>query len=164
MAIKLKKRSRRDTVSALETYYVLDCLLSKQRIYARPDSDDIEEPPANDGGVDEPMEICGLPMADIIPVRLDCLCGISQVLLMAPNDLRTVEARAMLFSSIEKCKSKLGVDELPPLDPIRDMKISDPKFTELTKVSHSFPIVELVLNLALLVPRAHQLVIFGIIS
>uniref|UniRef100_A0A158QGV4 Superkiller viralicidic activity 2-like 2 n=1 Tax=Rodentolepis nana TaxID=102285 RepID=A0A158QGV4_RODNA len=112
MAIKLKKRSRRDRVSSLETFYVLDCLLSKARI----------------------SEICGLPMADIIPVRLDCLCGISQVRLVVPNDLRSVESRAMLFSSIEKCKMKLKVDELPPLDPINDMHITDGKFMELTEV------------------------------
>lgn len=83
---------------------------------------------------EEPREICGLPTADIIPVRLDCLCGISQVRLMVPNDLRPVETRAMLFSSIEKAKKKLGVEELPPLDPISDMHITDSKFRDLTEV------------------------------
>ncbi|VDL60449.1 unnamed protein product [Hymenolepis diminuta] len=137
VAIKLKKLSRRDRVSALETFYVLDCLLSKECISARSDLDEIDD--NNKGGItEEPKEICGLPMADIIPVRLDCLCGISQVRLVVPNDLRSVESRAMLFSSIEKCKMKLNVNELPPLDPITDMHITDGKFIELTEKANLF--------------------------
>lgn len=117
----------------METFYVLDCLLSKECISARSDLDEVDD--NNKGGItEEPKEICGLPMADIIPVRLDCLCGISQVRLVVPNDLRSVESRAMLFSSIEKCKMKLNVNELPPLDPITDMHITDGKFIELTEV------------------------------
>nr|CDS34471.2 superkiller viralicidic activity 2 2 [Hymenolepis microstoma] len=137
VAIKLKKRSRRDRVSALETFYVLDCLLSKTLICARSNLDEMDD--NNESGItEEPKEICGLPMADIIPVRLDCLCGISQVRLVVPNDLRSVESRAMLFSSIEKCKMKLKVDELPPLDPITDMHITDGKFIELTERANLF--------------------------
>lgn len=73
-------------------------------------------------------------MASVLPVRLDCVCGISAVRLVVPKDLRSTDACASLLSSIDKVQAKIG-GHLPSLDPINDMHIKDAKFKEINKVS-----------------------------
>lgn len=124
MVVNLKKRQCKDRVSALETFYVLDCLLPTHG-----SAKEIEGPSTSTATQSQAA------VAEVLPVRLDCVCGISAVRLVVPKDLRSSEARAQLYASIEKVKTKLGTDDLPPLDPVRDMHITDAKFQELSKVS-----------------------------
>ncbi|CUT99436.1 superkiller viralicidic activity 2 2 [Echinococcus multilocularis] len=120
VVVNLKKRHRNDRVSALETFYILDCLLATR-------------PTADTAGAGEAPSTSAPKSAEILPVRLDCVCGISAVRLMVPQDLRSPEARSLLYASIEKVKTKLGVADLPHLDPVRDMHITDAKFKEITE-------------------------------
>ncbi len=118
--INLKKRQRNDRYSASETFYIIDCLLAKQT---------------------------GSP-AEVLPVRLDCVCGISAVRLMVPSDLRSADARNNLYAAIGKVRAKLGGGELPQLDPIKDMHIKDAKFKEINQVrsssSSSYPVLSVI--------------------
>lgn len=123
VVINLRKRFRKDRFSASESFYIIDCLLSKK----------------NKDGVDDragSSRFSAAPSAnaEILPVRLDCVCGISAVRLMVPPDLRSVEARNNLFASIAKVPAKLGATSLPNLDPVADMHIKDAKFKEITEV------------------------------
>ncbi|VDL92236.1 unnamed protein product [Schistocephalus solidus] len=123
VVINLKKRHRTDRSSAPETFYLIDCLLAD-----RPKKTETETAaPA------EEQQQTAEAKADILPVRLDCVRGISAVRLVVPNDLRSADARNTLFSSIGKIQQKMG-GSLPPLDPIDDMHIKDSKFKEITQV------------------------------
>uniref|UniRef100_A0A5K3FPS9 Helicase C-terminal domain-containing protein n=1 Tax=Mesocestoides corti TaxID=53468 RepID=A0A5K3FPS9_MESCO len=126
VVINLKKRHRKDRVSASETFYVIDCLLSRQ------------PPSSSSASSSATAEQPTTPNAEILPVRLDCVCGISAVRLVVPNDLRSPEARNNLYASIGKVKQKLGGSGLPLLDPITDMHIKDAKFMAITEKVRAF--------------------------
>ncbi|BHF76511.1 Exosome RNA helicase MTR4 [Sparganum proliferum] len=126
VVINLKKRHRTDRSSAPETFYLIDCLLADppKRTEAETMAEDQQQQPAE-------------AKADILPVRLDCVRGISAVRLVVPNDLRSADTRNTLFSSIGKIQQKMG-GSLPPLDPIDDMHIKDSKFKEITQKVKAF--------------------------
>ncbi|VDP70964.1 unnamed protein product [Echinostoma caproni] len=116
--INLKKRMRTDRSSAPESFYLIDCLLNSV--------------PTKSESTDETSDAAELKtgLAEVIPIRLDCVIGISAVRLVVPKDLRAREARAGVLNAIEKVKARMG-GLLPPLDPVDDMHITDAKFIEI---------------------------------
>ncbi|CAI2734028.1 unnamed protein product [Schistosoma spindalis] len=141
--INLKKRQRKDRSSTPESFYILDCLLCTNPSRSNADESGCDVP---SGNVVDNSEISNSvtatssdtsSMAEIIPVRLDCVVGISAVRLVVPNDLRSKEARQGVLNAIEKVKIRMG-GSLPVLDPIADMHISDPRFLEVNEKVTAF--------------------------
>lgn len=130
--INLKKRLRKDKFSAPESFYILDCLLSTGQ------SENVNTTNVDSDEAPNPMtsnEITTVTTnCEVIPVRLDCVVGISAVRLMIPSDLRSKQARLSVLNAISKVHIKMG-GILPPLDPIEDMHISNHKFLEINEVS-----------------------------
>ncbi|CAH8657468.1 unnamed protein product [Schistosoma rodhaini] len=141
--INLKKRQRKDRSSTPESFYILDCLLCNNPSRSDSDESGSDVPsgnPVDNLGITNSVTPTGsdtLPMAEIIPVRLDCVVGISAVRLVVPNDLRSKEARQGVLNAIEKVKVRMG-GSLPVLDPIADMHISDPRFLEINEKVTAF--------------------------
>lgn len=125
--INLKKRLRTDRSSAPESFYLIDCLLAIKSNGATATSS--EEESVESGSVTSAP-------AEVIPIRMDCVVGISAVRLVIPKDLRVKEARAGVLNAIDKVKTRMG-GTLPPLDPVDDMHITDAKFIEINRV-HTF--------------------------
>ncbi|KAF7232500.1 hypothetical protein EG68_08886 [Paragonimus skrjabini miyazakii] len=128
--INLKKRQRKDRSSTPESFYLIDCLLATPQQKMSTEESDTQ--PAN-------QEINGITesAAEVIPVRLDCVVGISAVRLMVPNNLLPKEARQGVLNAIDKVSSRMG-GVLPPLNPVEDMRISDPKFLEINEKAKAF--------------------------
>ncbi|CAH8572937.1 unnamed protein product [Schistosoma turkestanicum] len=141
--INLKKRQRKDRSSTPESFYILDCLLCTNP--SRSDCDESGSDVLIGNSIDYSETINSAittgsdtsPTAEIIPVRLDCVVGISAVRLVVPNDLRSKEARQGVLNAIEKVKTRMG-GSLPVLDPIADMHISDPRFLEVNEKVTAF--------------------------
>ncbi|VEL41569.1 unnamed protein product [Protopolystoma xenopodis] len=72
------------------------------------------------------------PDAEVLTVRLNCVIGISAVRLLVPSDLRSRDVRNGLLGNIEKVQARVG-GQLPQLDPIADMRITDKEFLEIAK-------------------------------
>ncbi|KAF5399384.1 Superkiller viralicidic activity 2 [Paragonimus heterotremus] len=128
--INLKKRQRKDRSSTPESFYLIDCLLATPQPKMSTEESDTQ--PAN-------QEVNGTTesAAEVIPVRLDCVVGISAVRLMVPNNLLPKEARQGVLNAIDKVSSRMG-GVLPPLNPVEDMRISDPKFLEINEKVKAF--------------------------
>ncbi|KAK4475785.1 hypothetical protein MN116_001042 [Schistosoma mekongi] len=143
--INLKKRQRKDRSSTPESFYILDCLLCTSP--SRSDSDELSPAVASGDAIATDPETSSLitatssndisSVAEIIPIRLDCVVGISAVRLVVPNDLRSKEARQGVLNAIEKVKARMG-GSLPILDPIADMHIIDPRFLEVNEKVTAF--------------------------
>ncbi|KAH8863746.1 Exosome RNA helicase MTR4 [Schistosoma japonicum] len=143
--INLKKRQRKDRSSTPESFYILDCLLCTSP--SRSDSDELSSVVVSGDTIATDSETGSLitatsssdtsSVAEIIPIRLDCVVGISAVRLVIPNDLRSKEARQGVLNAIEKVKVRMG-GSLPILDPIADMHISDPRFLEVNEKVTAF--------------------------
>ncbi|CAH8497985.1 unnamed protein product [Dicrocoelium dendriticum] len=125
--INLKKRQREDRASAPESFYLIDCLLSPPS--QKNDVTDQQQDPSNPDTAE--------PCAEVIPVRLDCVVGISAVRLMVPNNLLSKQARISVLNAIEKVTSRMG-GVLPPLDPVEDMRITDSRFLEVNEKVKAF--------------------------
>ncbi|KAA0194557.1 Superkiller viralicidic activity 2 2 [Fasciolopsis buskii] len=126
--INLKKRLRTDRSSAPESFYLIDCLLAIKSNGATATSS--EEESVESGSVTSAP-------AEVIPIRMDCVVGISAVRLVIPKDLRVKEARAGVLNAIDKVKTRMG-GTLPPLDPVDDMHITDAKFIEINRKVKAF--------------------------
>ncbi|CAH8619994.1 unnamed protein product [Schistosoma intercalatum] len=141
--INLKKRQRKDRSSTPESFYILDCLLCTNPSRSNSEESDCDLPsgnPVDNSEISNSVTATGSdtsPMAEIIPVRLDCVVGISAVRLVVPNDLRSKEARQGVLNAIEKVKIRMG-GSLPVLDPIADMHINDPRFLEVNEKVTAF--------------------------
>nr|CAH8868808.1 unnamed protein product [Trichobilharzia regenti] len=166
VAINLKKRQCIDRSSRPDSFYILDCLLrcnpSKQE-KSDPACTKLEEntPPENaathpgncsetvnenvDGVNSEPVDgnTCSSSSGgtqsspEIIPIKLDCIVGISAIRLVLPSDLRQKEARQDVYGSIKNVEAHMD-GHLPMLDPVKDMNITDPKFTEINEKVDAF--------------------------
>ncbi|KAG5442926.1 Exosome RNA helicase MTR4 [Clonorchis sinensis] len=132
--INLKKRHRQDRSSTPESFYMIDCLLSTQPQKLRPAEGGSEPDTATSA---DPATSSEQASAEVIPVRLDCVVGISAVRLMVPNNLLPKESRQGVLNAIEKVITRMG-GVLPPLDPVEDMRISDPKFLEINEKVKAF--------------------------
>ncbi|CAH8637302.1 unnamed protein product [Schistosoma bovis] len=141
--INLKKRQRKDRSSTPESFYILDCLLCTNPSRSNSEESGCDLPsgnPVDNSEISNSVTATGSdtsPMAEIIPVRLDCVVGISAVRLVVPNDLRSKEARQGVLNAIEKVKIRMG-GSLPVLDPIADMHINDPRFLEVNEKVTAF--------------------------
>lgn len=65
-----------------------------------------------------------------MPVLLSTLDALSRLRLVMPKDLRPLEQRNNLWKSVLEVQSRFP-DDIPLLDPIKDMKITDSKFADL---------------------------------
>ncbi|CAH8867907.1 unnamed protein product [Trichobilharzia szidati] len=164
VAINLKKRQCIDRSSRPDSFYILDCLLccgSKQEksdpISTKPeeglnsqtanasvnDGSNSEKP--GDGNTDTSGMAPGSSSSadiqstspEIIPIKLDCIVGISAIRLVLPNDLRLKQAKQEVYGSIKNVEALMN-GKLPMLDPVKDMNITDPKFTEINEKVDAF--------------------------
>ncbi|CAH8610562.1 unnamed protein product [Schistosoma mattheei] len=140
---RLVKIVRKDRSSTPESFYILDCLLCTNPSRSNSEESGCDVPsgnPVDNSEISNSVTVTGSdtsPMAEIIPVRLDCVVGISAVRLVVPNDLRSKEARQGVLNAIEKVKIRMG-GSLPVLDPIADMHINDPRFLEVNEKVTAF--------------------------
>ncbi|KAJ3986152.1 rRNA-processing arch domain-containing protein [Lentinula detonsa] len=72
----------------------------------------------------------GIPL--VISAVLSTLDCISQLRIYVPNDLRREQNRETVWKSVLEVKRRLS-DSIPLLDPVKDMKIKDDKFTTLVQ-------------------------------
>ena len=68
----------------------------------------------------------------VVPIFLNLIQQISSVRIFIPQDLRPKDNRMAVLKSIQQVKARFGAD-LPLLDPVKDMKITDKAFKEVTK-------------------------------
>ncbi|PIL27430.1 hypothetical protein GSI_10578 [Ganoderma sinense ZZ0214-1] len=107
--------------------YVIDVLLyctrgstlSKERNITTPTPGGVH--PCRSGRGGEPL---------VVPVMLSTLDTISRLRLVMPKDLRSLEQRNNLWKSVLEVQSRFPQD-IPLLDPIKDMKITGNKFADL---------------------------------
>lgn len=66
----------------------------------------------------------------VVPIALGVINQLSQVRLYMPSDLRPLESRLATFKSIDEVMRRFK-DEVPLLDPIKDMQIKDRSFLAL---------------------------------
>ncbi|RTG90639.1 ATP-dependent RNA helicase DOB1 [Schistosoma bovis] len=132
--INLKKRQRKDRSSTPESFYILDCLLCTNPSRSNSEESGCDLPsgnPVDNSEISNSVTATGSdtsPMAEIIPVRLDCVVGISAVRLVVPNDLRSKEARQGVLNAIEK--KVTAFQERLQHHWLHD----DPRLSELSKV------------------------------
>lgn len=65
---------------------------------------------------------------EVVSVPVKSVLEISSVRVHLPDDLRPVDARTSVLKLLKQVKLRFKNEGLPLLDPIADMKISDPKF------------------------------------
>jgi len=70
----------------------------------------------------------------VVSVLLTTIEGISHIRMSMPKDLRSDQAREMLWKSVLEVHRRF-VDHVPLLDPIENMGIKDDKFKVLVKVT-----------------------------
>ena len=80
-------------------------------------------------------ELCAVPDGEkgemiMVPILLHLVQQISSVRLFIPADLRSLDNRMSVLKSIKEAKKRFP--RIPLLDPVKDMKIGDKKFKELT--------------------------------
>ncbi|KAL3313425.1 Exosome RNA helicase MTR4 [Cichlidogyrus casuarinus] len=92
-----------------------------------------EEPVAGTSAEEQPAK----RTAEILPSKCNCIKAISAVRVLVPKDLRSSEARENCIKTIDRVKEKMG-GSLPDLDPIKDMKITEPKFVEIYEKLEAF--------------------------
>ena len=68
----------------------------------------------------------------VVPIFLNLIQQISSVRIFIPQDLRPKDNRMAVLKSIEQVNARFGAD-IPLLDPVKDMKITDKAFKEVTK-------------------------------
>eukprot|EP00607_Mallomonas_marina_P001103 CAMPEP_0182429856 /NCGR_PEP_ID=MMETSP1167-20130531/34361_1 /TAXON_ID=2988 /ORGANISM="Mallomonas Sp, Strain CCMP3275" /LENGTH=577 /DNA_ID=CAMNT_0024614179 /DNA_START=132 /DNA_END=1865 /DNA_ORIENTATION=- len=74
-------------------------------------------------------------IATVCTISLSCITAISAVRLNLPKDLRSIQSKNSILKSILEVKRRYrnsDGDNIPLLDPITDMAINDPVFTEYT--------------------------------
>lgn len=76
-------------------------------------------------------------VALIISAVLMTLHSISQLRICLPKDLRTEQNRETVWKSVLEVKRRFP-DGIPLLDPLKDMKIKDDRFTSLVQVRFIF--------------------------
>lgn len=70
----------------------------------------------------------------MVAVPLASLDGISHIRLALPNRLKSPESRDTVQKMIHDVQTRFN-HRMPLLDPIRNMKIGDPRFQRLVEVS-----------------------------
>lgn len=122
-----------------DTFYLVECLLT---VAARPH--DNKKTPTRAPRPGEAM------VAEVTLLKLKSISAISAVRLMMPQDLRPATNRDKVIQNIDKIKEKFHEmklelknanrspsvknEDLPILDPIKDIKIEDDVFNKIKKV------------------------------
>lgn len=73
---------------------------------------------------------------EVVPVTMATIDAISQIRIQLPSDLKSTEQRLDLRKAVEEVKRRFP-DGLPPLDPIKNMSITDESFRRLVKVLYN---------------------------
>lgn len=69
---------------------------------------------------------------EVVAVCSSMITHISSVRLYCPNDLRSNDSRKGMFKAVKEVKKRFA--EGPPLlNPINDMKITEPEFVDIVK-------------------------------
>jgi ATP-dependent RNA helicase DOB1 len=101
--------------------YVLDVLLQ-----VSPDSDSKDKDP-------EPCPSGETSIGLVVACTLESIDGISTIRLHTPKEVRTMESRNQLRKTLLEVQKRFH-GSVPLLDPINDMRITDPMFTKLVEV------------------------------
>merc|ERR1719507_2986511 len=118
------KESKSSNPLENENNYVIDVLLHVTSDTAKSKSP-AELMPASTSGKGKGEMI-------VVPIFLNLIQQISSVRIFIPQDLRPKDNRMAVLKSIQQVNSRFGTD-IPLLDPVKDMKITDKAFKEVTK-------------------------------
>lgn len=111
--------------------YIVDVLLNCASGGSVSTKDKINPTPTPGGIQPCPPNQKGSPL--VVPVILSTLEGISHLRIYLPKDLRPDLNRETAWKSILEVQRRFP-DGVPLLDPVKDMKIKDEKFTALVQV------------------------------
>lgn len=75
----------------------------------------------------------------MVPVSPSSLDGISHIRVALPNRLKSPDNRDTAYKMILDVQNRF-YNRIPLIDPIRNMKISDPRFQDLVQVSTVHPL------------------------
>jgi ATP-dependent RNA helicase DOB1 len=73
----------------------------------------------------------------VVPIHPSLIQQISSVRIFIPKDIRPSDNRKAVYKSIEQVQVRFG-DNVPLLDPVKDMKIGDKSFKEIVKKIDTF--------------------------
>lgn len=107
---KNKKQAQDDTDVSDKFQYIVDVMVHIK-------------PRANKNETPTPININSTGEMEIIPMLLGCIKEISSVVLMLPNDLIKSENKLTVKETFKEVQTHFK-EELPILDPIKEMKIS----------------------------------------
>ena len=68
----------------------------------------------------------------VLPVALGCLSALSALMVQLPEDLRSPDARAAVGLALDELHRRFPAG-LPRLDPVQDMRITEPRFVDAVR-------------------------------
>lgn len=121
--LTLKASSVADAESNVNAQYIVDVLLNCVP----------EEP--NKGKAPQPCPADQVQQGQmqVVPVMLNLVDSISSIRIYIPKDLRSQENRQSVGKSVQEVQKRFK-DGIPVLDPIEDMKITDPQLQKVVRV------------------------------
>jgi ATP-dependent RNA helicase DOB1 len=69
----------------------------------------------------------------VVPCQLDMIDGLSSVRVHTPKEVKTMDSRNQLLKILNEVKKRFK-DDIPMLDPVKDMRIVDESFQKLLQV------------------------------
>jgi ATP-dependent RNA helicase DOB1 len=114
--MQVKKGGRRDSGEPSGEVFIVDVAL-----HIQPKKKNEDPSPA-------PLE--GEGEVEVVPILSDCIKEVSSLKIHLPKDLIKRESRLMIKETLKKGLGDFK-GKYPLLDPVKDMKIEDPKLEEL---------------------------------
>jgi len=108
-----------------ETKYVVDALLHVSAESAGSKNPDQLVPFASSGQSGKGDMVA-------VPVQLNLIQQVSSVRIFVPTDLRLRDNRLVILKSIQEVHKRYGQEKTPLLDPVKDMKITDSAFKQVS--------------------------------
>ena len=120
--VNWKKRTPKEKDNPMDdAQYVIDVLIHVTNDTAKSQST-FDLMPAKDNPKNGVMEV--------VSIEPNLIHQISSVRIFIPQDIRPKENRKSVYKSIEQVKKRFG-DDVPLLDPVKDMKIKEKPFKEI---------------------------------
>eukprot|EP00906_Rhabdomonas_costata_P008407 RCo011986 len=69
----------------------------------------------------------------VLTFDIDCIQSVSKLRVQVPQDLREKDVRNAMRSTLAKAQAHFGKEGLPLMDPVEEMKITDPNFVKAVK-------------------------------
>ena len=128
--VSFKKKPMKEKANPMEEdcSYVIDVLIHVSTETSKSTSTlNLMPPPKDEKGV-----------MVVVPIHPSLIQQISSVRIFIPQDLRPSDNRKAVMKSIEQVQKRFGQDQVPLLDPVKDMKINEKPFKEIVKKIDAF--------------------------